>query len=83
MLLKGPISGGHFEYIPNLRNANDDCYKDVRAVLCGDPKQVIRLNLAAGDLQLFLGRFSLHRVTKNTGLSDRLLLIMSFAENPG
>ena len=83
MLLKSAVSGGHFEYVPNLRNANDECYEDVRAVLCGDPKQVTRLNLAAGDLQLFLGRFSLHRVTKNTGLSDRLLLIMSFAEKPG
>ncbi len=83
MLLKSAVSGGHFEYVPNLRNANDECYEDVRAVLCGDPKQVTRLNLAAGDLQLFLGRFSLHRVTKNTGLSDRLLLIMSFSEKPG
>ena len=83
MLLKSAVSGGHFEYVPNLRNANDECYEDVRAVLRGDPKQVTRLNLAAGDLQLFLGRFSLHRVTKNTGLSDRLLLIMSFAEKPG
>ena len=29
------------------------------------------------------GSFSLHRVTKNTGPSDRLLLIMSFTEKPG
>ena len=83
MLLKSAVSGGHFEYAPNLRNANDECYKDVGAVLRGDTQQVTRLNLAPGDLQLFLGRFSLHRVTKNTGLSDRLLLIMSFAEKPG
>ena len=83
MLLKSAVSGGHFEYVPNLRNANDECYKDVRAVLCGEAQQVTRLNLTPGDLQLFLGRFSLHRVTKNTGLSDRLLLIMSFAEKPG
>ena len=83
MLLKSAASGGHFEYAPNLRNAEDECYEDVRAVLSGDARQVIRLNLAPGDLQLFLGRFSLHRVTKNTGPSDRLLLIMSFAEKPG
>ena len=83
MLLKSAVRGGQFEYVPNLRNANDECYEDVRAVLCGDTQQVTRLNLTPGDLQLFLGRFSLHRVTKNTGLSDRLLLIMSFAEKPG
>ena len=80
---KSAASGGHFEYAPNLRNANDECYEDVRSVLRGDTQQVTRLHLAPGDLQLFLGRFSLHRVTKNTGLSDRLLLIMSFAEKPG
>ncbi len=83
MLLKSAASGGHFEYAPNLRNAEDECYEDVRAVLSGDARQVTRLKLAPGDLQLFLGRFSLHRVTKNTGPSDRLLLIMSFAEKPG
>ena len=36
-----------------------------------------------GDLQFFLGRFSLHRVTPNTGTTTRLLLIMSFSEQPG
>ena len=83
MLLKSAVSGGHFEYVPNLRNANDECYEDVRAVLSGDTQRVTRLPLSPGDLQLFLGRFSLHRVTENTGPCDRLLLIMSFAEKPG
>ena len=83
MLLKSAASGGHFEYAPSLRNAEDECYEDVQAVLSGDTRQVTRLSLAPGDLQLFLGRFSLHRVTKNTGPSDRLLLIMSFTEKPG
>ncbi len=50
-------------------------------MLSGDARQMTRLNPAPGDLQLFLGRFSLHRVTKNTGPSDRLLLIMSFTES--
>ena len=51
--------------------------------LDGDRKQVKRLQLNAGDLQFFLGRFSLHQVTENTGDNDRLLLIMSFSEKPG
>ena len=83
MLLKSADSGGHFEYVSNLRNETDECYDDVRAVLTGDERRVTRLKLTPGDLQLFLGRFSLHRVSENTGLSDRLLLIMSFAEKPG
>ena len=52
-------------------------------MLDGDRSRVRRLALNAGDLQFFLGRFSLHQVTQNTGISDRLLLIMSFAERAG
>lgn len=83
MLLRAAESGGLFEYVPNLRNQQDECYAEVRKVLHGDRSRVKQLELSAGDLQLFLGRFSLHRVTENTGDIDRLLLIMSFAEQPG
>lgn len=83
MLLRPAASGGVFEYIPDLRTAEDECYGDVGQVLCGDRSRVRQLELNAGDLQFFLGRFSLHQVTRNTGDRDRLVLIMSFAEAPG
>jgi len=83
MLLKPASSGGYFEYVPGLRTQNDECYEEVKKVLDGDRSRVKRLQLSAGDLQFFLGRFSLHQVTANTGDDDRLLLIMSFTEKPG
>ncbi len=83
MLLQPASSGGIFEYIPGLRRADDECYDDVGRVLGGDRTRVRQLELNAGDLQFFLGRFSLHRVTENTGDGDRLVLIMSFADAPG
>ena len=83
MLLQGASSGGIFEYIPGLRSADDECYDEVKSVLDGDRGRVKPLQLNAGDLQFFLGRFSLHQVTENTGDNDRLLLIMSFSEKPG
>ncbi|MFQ6006934.1 MAG: hypothetical protein ACE5OQ_15705 [Woeseia sp.] len=83
MLLQAAESGSHFEYVPDLRNPNDECYGDVKEILDGNRSRVRRLTLNAGDLQLFLGRFSLHRVTTNSGNRDRLLLIMSFADKPG
>ena len=83
MLLKPAESGGRFEYVPDLRTPEDECYEDVKAVLEGDRSHVRQLELNAGDLQFFLGRFALHQVTENTGNSDRLLLIMSFTEQPG
>ena len=83
MLLNAADSGGLFEYVPNLRRPGDECYDEVKQVLNGDRSRVMQLDLNEGDLQLFLGRFSLHRVSRNTGKRDRLLLIMSFAEKPG
>ena len=83
MLLQAAESGGHFEYVPNLRSAQDECYDEVKQVLDGDRSRVKRLQLNAGDLQFFLGRFSLHQVTANSGNTDRLLLIMSFSEKLG
>ncbi len=83
MLLRPADSGGIFEYVPSLRSGEDECYAEVRSVLDGDRSRVVQLDLNPGDLQFFLGRFSLHQVTENTGNTDRLLLIMSFAEQPG
>ncbi len=83
MLLRAASTGGYFEYVPNLRSADDERYDEVKRVLDGDRGRVRRLELHAGDLQFFLGRYSLHQVTENTGADDRLLLIMSFAEKPG
>jgi hypothetical protein len=83
MLLQAADSGGIFEYVPNLRKPDDECFVEVRKVLNGDRNRVKQLELRAGDLQFFLGRFSLHQVTENLGQTDRLLLIQSFTEKPG
>ncbi len=82
-LLKAALAGGHFEYVPNLRSPEDECIEDVKRVLAGDRSRVKRLALCAGDLQFFLGRYSLHQVTANEGESERLLLIQSFCEEAG
>lgn len=82
-LLKGAKSGGCFEYVPNLRLKDDECFDEVKKILDGDRSRVKRLDLRSGDLQFFLGRYSLHRVTHNNGNTDRLLLIQSFTEAPG
>jgi hypothetical protein len=73
MLLRPADDGGFFEYLPSLRSANDGCYDNVKKVLDSDRSGVKRLELNAGDLQFFLGRFSLHQVTENIGQSDRLV----------
>ena len=82
-LLQAAESGGIFEYVPNLRTPKNEYIEEVKKVLSGDRNRVKQLELKAGDMQFFFGRFSLHQVSENTGNTDRLLLIQSFAEKPG
>jgi hypothetical protein len=42
-----------------------------------------RLALRPGDLQLFAGRYSLHRVTAVGGLAERHSAIFAYSERPG
>jgi len=75
--------GGDFEYSPNLRTPTDEHYAGVEAVLDGDPSLIRTLRLQPGDLQIFKGRYSLHRVTPLAGPTPRNVGIFSFVEVEG
>lgn len=75
--------GGLFEYCPNLRDGEDENYAGVAAVLNGERDMVRTLRLKPGDLQLFKGRYSLHRVSPVTGAKPRHVAIFSFASEAG
>ena len=83
MLLEPAESGGFFEYVPELRRSDNECIDDVKKIINWDRRSVWWLELKAGDLQFFLGRFTLHQVTRNTCTTDMLLLVQSFAVKPG
>ena len=74
--------GGRFEYAPWLRDAHDENYEGVRAVLDGRFDRVKSLVLEPGDLQIFKGRYALHRVSPVTGARPRYVGIFSFVEEP-
>jgi hypothetical protein len=76
--------GGVFEFCPGIRRPGDENLAAVRAVLDGrGSDRVRRLALRPGDLQLFRGRFSLHRVTTVEGATARHSAILSYSERPG
>ena len=76
--------GGRFEYCPRLRTSSDENYQGVAAVLDGAADHLVRsLDLRPGDLQIFAGRHSLHRVTPVAGPTPRYVGIFSFVEEPG
>ncbi|MFJ4121351.1 arpA protein [[Kitasatospora] papulosa] len=82
MLTQEAEKGGSFEYCPNIRSADDECFDDVRDVLDGT-RQPERLPLRPGDLQLFKGRYSLHRVSPVRGGLARHSAIFAYSERPG
>ncbi len=73
--------GGTFEYAPNIRSSGEN-FVEVRKVLNGRSNKVVRINLEPGDLQLFRGRYSLHRVAPLTGNTPRYVAIFSYVEAP-
>ncbi|WP_158883201.1 HalD/BesD family halogenase [Amycolatopsis anabasis] len=84
MLTQESEVGGTFEYCPNIRSAEAENFGDVRAVLDGRGEHLIRrLTLRPGDLQLFKGRYALHRVTTVRGETARHSTIFAYSERPG
>ncbi|KDN16503.1 HalD/BesD family halogenase [Amycolatopsis rifamycinica] len=83
MLTQAAADGGIFEYCPDIRSAADENFAAVRSVLAGDTGPVRRLGLRPGDLQLFKGRFALHRVSTVAGAIARHSAIFAYSERPG
>ena len=82
LALQNAEGGGVFEYCPNLRKNCDENYEGVARVLNGNSDEVVGLPLGAGDLQIFRGRYSLHRVTPVPGSRPRYVAIFSVASVP-
>lgn len=84
MLTQGAGAGGVFQYCPGIRSQQAENFDDVGAVLSGRGEHLVRpLELRVGDLQLFKGRYSLHRVTTVAGSTARHTAIFAYSERPG
>ena len=77
-------SGGDFEFVPGLRRPGDEGAAAARRVIAGEDASLVRrVRGAPGDLQLFRGRYALHRVSPVSGLRHRLTLVLSYSDRPG
>ncbi len=82
LAIQNAEQGGAFEYAPGLRTSNDENYDGVEAVLDERSDKVKTIDLEPGDLQIFEGRYSLHRATPLQGDRMGLIAIFSFVEYP-
>ena len=82
LMIQKPEKGGIFEYVPNIREPGNENFDEVRKVLNGDRTRVRQLKLEPGDLQIFKGRFTLHRVTEIEGQKSRYMCIPAYVLDP-
>jgi hypothetical protein len=83
ILLKEPEQGGLFEYAPNLRTDKDENYDAVAAVFDGKRDSVRCAKLSTGDLNVFQGDYTLHRVSPVKGARKRVIGLFSYDRAPG
>lgn len=82
LAIQNAEEGGAFEYAPWIREG-DENFAEVARVLDGTSDRVKVLHLEPGDLQIFRGRTSLHRVAPLEGPRRRYVAIFSYVEEPG
>ncbi|WP_148254144.1 HalD/BesD family halogenase [Aidingimonas lacisalsi] len=80
LMTRRPQEGGEFQYCPNIREPGDENFDAVREVLQGNHDRVESLTLNTGDLQLFKGRYSMHRVASAKG--QRLCTLLGYSKTP-
>ena len=84
VLVQPADEGGLFEYAPAVRSADDEGFEAVENLLRGGREGVHTLDLQPGDLQIFRGRYSLHRVTRVAAASQpRHAAIFAYTHQPG
>lgn len=84
LLTKKPEAGGVFEFCPDIRSPQAENLDRVAGVLEGRrPELVKQLELRRGDLQLFKGRYALHRVSPVEGAGERHTAIFAYTLEPG
>ena len=81
ILVQKAEKGGFFEYAPDLRSRDNENFEEVSKVLKGNKKKVKSLDLKPGDLQIFKGRFSMHRVTKIEGKISRYIALPCYVKD--
>lgn len=83
LMLQKSKGGGRFEINPQTRNAKDECYDNVKKIIREDFDKLISYDLEPGALQIFRGRYGMHRVTPVTGDTPRLIAVMSYVLQEG
>ena len=73
----------NFQYRSGLRTPTDPNLDGVARLLDGRDPEVRSLALAAGTLNVFKGKNTVHRISPVIGPRERLIAVFSYYERPG
>lgn len=80
LMVQPASNGGVFECARNIKTSTNENFRLVSKVLHEEHEDIQKVNLRPGDLQIFYGKFSLHRVTKTIGDRERHTAIFSYTK---
>ena len=84
LLIEKPQQGGGFEYVKDVRDADAG---ELNYALAGEVLDgavaTTKLSMSPGDLVLFRGRNSMHRVTPTIGDRTRILVVLAYNTEAG
>lgn len=83
ILLQAPQEGGVFEYAPYIRSETDENYPAVASLLDDTDSFADRPVMAPGNLTVFKGDLSMHRVSPVTGKRKRIVGLFCYDSKPG
>ena len=72
-----------FQYRHNLRSATDPNHEGIARLLRGEDDEVSTLKLGAGDLNVFKGVNTAHRVSPPVGDRARVVAVFTYYHTPG
>ncbi len=82
ILIQKAKEGVLFEFVPDIRKPGDENLESVKSILKGRRDRVRSLKLKPGYMQLFKGRYSLHRETRVHGKLNRIIALPSYTNHP-
>ncbi len=85
IMLQPAESGGQYQYLPDLRTPENENLPAIarRMQHPDNPQQIQECTLNPASLFLFKGKYTMHRVTRIAGQTDRIIAILSYHPHPG
>ncbi len=82
-MIQKPLSGGRFEYVKDVRDADrGDMNYELSGKILDGKVEAQGLAMDDGALVLFRGRNSMHRVTPVEGDMTRMLVVLAYNTEP-